>query len=361
MLASITRFLTPWRGAIIGDREIVEGRVPDEHAGPSDELARALAGWPGHHYWERASDGRWLVLVRETVESRERWWLHALLLFVTAITTTIAGAVLAGAGDSAWALPSWKMLRAGVPFSFPLLAILVAHESGHYVLARRYRVNASPPYFLPLPPQVSLIGTLGAFIRLRSPVFDRRTLFDIAIAGPIAGLVVALPVLALGLAKSIVAVGAPSHPLAHQILLYDGDLLLLGDSLLLRLLRLAIAPHGVLLLHPLAMAGWVGILVTMLNLLPLAQLDGGHITYALFGRRQRWIAYAFWLALVALGFVRAEWWVWALIALVIGRGRLAHPRVLSADRALSPGRRWLGYAGIALFVLTFMPAPIIPL
>jgi membrane-associated protease RseP (regulator of RpoE activity) len=359
MLSSITRFLAPWRGAIIGDRELVEGRIADDHAAPSPELARALAAWDGHHYWEDTPDGRWLVVVRERSGRRERWWLHALLLLLTAVTTTIAGAALAGREVPTLALPPLRTLAAGLPFSVPLLAILLAHESGHFSVARRYRVDASPPYFLPLPPVVSLVGTLGAFIKLRSPLFDRRTLFDIAVAGPLAGLAIALPALVVGLAWSDVVPGAPSTVVANQLVVLDGGVLLLGDSLLLRLLRLAVAPDGVLLLHPLAIAGWVGILVTMLNLLPLAQLDGGHITYALFGRRQHWIARGFWLALLALGFWRAEWWIWAVIALVVGRGRLAHPPVLSGERGLTPGRRRVGWLAVALFVLTFIPAPVI--
>ena len=362
MPAPITQYLDTWRGAVLGDREIVEGRVTDAHAAPSTELASALRAWDGFHYWEDTPSGRWLILVREPTRPRERWWLHALLLLVTMLTTSIAGAILAGRSGLPWTTPTLATLAAGVPFSVPLAIILLAHESGHYTLARRYRVDASPPYFLPLPPPVSLTGTLGAFIRLRSPVVDRRTLFDIAVAGPLAGLACALPALVVGLARSTVVPGAPSAPMAHQVVILGGTTLLLGDSILLRAIRLIVAPHGVLLLHPLAIAGWVGLLVTMLNLLPLTQLDGGHITYALYGPGQRWIARACWLGLVLLGVTARQhaWWLWAMIALVIGRGRLAHPPVLSSDRGLSPRRRWAGYATLALFALTFIPMPLVP-
>jgi membrane-associated protease RseP (regulator of RpoE activity) len=357
-VASFTGFLSPWRGAIIGTREVLEGRVAVE-SGPSSELARALSAWDGHHYLEDGPDGRWLVLVRETSGRRERWWLHALLLLLTAVTTTIAGAAFAGAELASWGVPSASGMMAGLRFSLPLLAILLAHESGHFAFARRYRVDASPPYFLPLPPQVSLIGTLGAFIRLRSPLLDRRTLFDIAVAGPIAGMLVALPALVAGLALSATVPGAPEGWAAHQLVPLDGGVILLGDSLLLHALRAMLGLHGVLLLHPLAIAGWVGLLVTMLNLLPLAQLDGGHITFALLGRAQRWVAWAAWAGLVALGFVRHEWWVWAALALVVGRGRLAHPAVLWSERTLTRGRRTLGWLAVALLLVTIMPTPVV--
>ncbi|MGH7717990.1 MAG: site-2 protease family protein, partial [Gemmatimonadaceae bacterium] len=229
---------------------------------------------------------------------------------------------------------------------------------GHYVAARRYRVDASPPFFIPFPWQINILGTMGAYIRLRSPVLDRRTLFDIGAAGPLAGLIVALPLLGLGLAWSTPSVNAPDLALAHQYILIEGHPFFLGDSLLLALVRQLVAPDGVLRLHPLAVAGWVGVLVTMLNMLPLAQLDGGHVTFALFGRAQTWIARAFWVALLFLGVLWWGWWIWAALGLILGRGRLSHPRILSPDRDLGPNRRRVGYLALAIFVVTFMPVPI---
>jgi membrane-associated protease RseP (regulator of RpoE activity) len=359
---AVTQYFTHWRSVSLGSREVIEGLVSDAHDGPSPPLSRLLSQWDGHFYWEELPEGRWLVLVRESAPSRERWWLHAALLVATVIATSWAGAGLLGFGEVWWGRPTLPGFRAGLMFSLPLLAILLAHESGHYVTARRYRVDASPPFFIPFPPQFSLLGTLGAFIRLRSPVFDRRTLFDIGVAGPLAGIAVALPVLAVGLS---ISEHMPPHTLAmtfsHQFIEAGGARWYLGDSLLLVAMRAVLAPHGVLHLHPLATAGWVGVLVTMLNMLPLAQLDGGHIAFALFGRRQTWIARLFWVVLIVLGWrYWSGWWLWAALGLIFGRGRLAHPRIIASEHPLRGARRMIGYLTIVLFLATFMPMPISP-
>ena len=358
----ITDLYSAWRAASLGDREIVEGTVPRERAAPSRETERALAAWDasdgagGAHYWDRSGGTDWLVLVRERVRPRERWWRHALLLALTIVTTTIGGAAIAGHAI-VWPHFPLASLRAGLAFSLPLAAILLAHESGHYVAARRYKVNASPPYFIPFPAFLNLLGTLGAFIRIRSPIFDRRTLFDVGVAGPIFGMVVALPVLIVGLALSSAAM-VPSMPMAHQFLVVDGTPFFLGDSLLVLGVRAAIGLHGTVHLGPVAVAGWVGVLVTALNLLPLAQFDGGHIAYAMSGRGQRIVSVYVWVGLLALGAVWGGWWIWAGLALVVGRGRLAHPEVLSPTRALDRRRMIAGWIAVGIFVLTFAPIPI---
>lgn len=352
----VTTYFTHWRELPLGDREIIEGFVDPAHAEPSPALAHALERWPGTHYWDNSPRGRTLVLVAEDRAPRERWWVHALLFAITLLSMTVAGAMFGGM-PSTWSLPSWAFLRVGLGFSIPLAAILAAHESGHYLVARKYRVNASPPYFLPLPPQLGLLGTMGAFIRLRSPLYDRRTLFDIGVAGPFAGMLVALPVLLLGLAHSgTVALGGA--PLAHQVVVLDDFQLLLGDSLLLSLCRALVGAQGTIALTPLAIAGWTGLFITTLNLLPLAQLDGGHITYALFGDAQPWIARFFWLLLIPIGHLWPGWWMWAVLALVIGRGRLAHPMLIAPERKLDAKRRALAWLAIALLLATFAPAAI---
>jgi membrane-associated protease RseP (regulator of RpoE activity) len=342
----------------LGGRDIVEGLVAREHEGPSPALARLLDEWDGLFYWESAPEGRWLVLVRETRRPRERWWLHAALLALTLITTSIAGAALTGV-SGVWYRPTVREVFAGLWFSVPLAGILLAHESGHYVAARRYRVNASPPFFIPFPAQINLLGTLGAFIRLRSPLFDRRTLFDIGAAGPLAGILIAVPCLLIGIAHSTPHPELDGFAFAHQYVMFFDTRVWLGDSLLLNAIRLLFGFPGVLALSPLAMAGWAGVLVTALNLLPLAQFDGGHIAYAVFGRGQAWIARFFWLALIPLGRLWWGWWLWAALALLLGRGRLEHPRLIAPERALDPTRRVLGWTTVAIFLLTFMPAPII--
>ncbi|HEY9515427.1 MAG TPA: site-2 protease family protein [Gemmatimonadaceae bacterium] len=355
----VTRYFTYWRAIELGSAQVLEGLVAREHDAPSLALARRIAEWDGHHYWQDSPEGRWLVLVQEHQRPGERWWLHAALFVITLIATSVGGAALAGF-SGIWYYPTLAEVRAGLPFSLPLLAILLAHESGHYVVARHYRVNASPPYFIPFPAHLNILGTLGAFIRLRSAVFDRRTLFDIGVAGPLAGLVVAVPVLLAGLALSVVEPAGPVAPLAHQYLALsvDGGIFI-GDSLLMSACRAVMGIHGAVRLHPIAMAGWVGLLVTSLNLLPLAQFDGGHIAYAMFGRAQPWVARLFWIALVPLGYFFWEgWWLWAGLGLLVGRGRLGHPSVVAAERPLDPWRQAVGWFAAAIFVLTFMPSPL---
>lgn len=352
----VTSFFTHWRHLPLGDREIIEGLVQPMHAGPSPALARAIARWPGAHYWDNTLEGRTLVLVAEDHAPRERWWLHAALFAIALLSMTVAGATFAGI-PADWHLPSLAALRIGLTFSIPLAAILAAHESGHYLAARRYRVNASPPFFIPFPPQLGLLGTMGAFIRLRSPLYDRRTLFDIGVAGPLAGIVVAIPILLVGLAQSA-SVTLPGMPLAHQLIVVEDWHLLLGDSLLLALCRAIVGAHGTIALTPLAIAGWTGLFITCLNLLPLAQLDGGHITFALFGNAQPWVARFFWLLLIPLGHLWQGWWLWALLALAIGRGQLGHPPVIAPERPLDAHRRMLAWLSIALLLLTFTPLAI---
>lgn len=341
----------------LGSREIIEGLVAPEHAGPSPLLSSYLTRWDGYHYWQRAQDGDWLVLVHEREPARERWWLHVALFIAAIFTTSVGGAMFAGVVDP-WRLETFLHPRAGFAFSLPLLAILLAHESGHYVTSRRYRVNASPPYFIPFPAPLDLIGTLGAFIRLRSPLFDRRTLFDVGVAGPLAGIVVAIPVLLFGLHASIAWPALETRAFAHQFARFNGDPILIGDSLLLMACRGLLGIHGMIELSPLAVAGWVGIFVTSLNLLPLAQLDGGHVAFAMHPYAQRFIARAMWVALIPLGLVWSGWWFWAVLSLVIGRGRLVHPPVIAPERPLDARRQMVGWLALALFVITFMPLPI---
>lgn len=375
-MTSLIPFLQFWRSTMTRDREVVDAVVLPAHRGPSAELLAALRQWPGVHYWVEGDGAGRLMLVRPLAKPvRERWWLHGLLFAATFLTTWMAGAVLAGvppswpairlaqAGHSLRAVIDWLwQLRPGLEFAMAFLAILLAHETGHFLTARRYGINASPPYFLPFPPYFAptpplwnFVGTLGAFIRLRSPVADRQQLLDVGAAGPWAGFVVALIVLAVGMLVSqpIRAIEAA----APQLIMVGGTPLYLGDSLTMALARRLFTDGGVVLLHPLALAGWLGLLVTMLNLLPLGQLDGGHVLYALMGRRQAWVGLAAWVALLVLGFWFWGWWVWAVFTVILGRGSLAHPAVLDRYRRVGPTRRPFGWATVLLFLLTFTPVP----
>lgn len=372
----MTPFFQFWRSTRTRDREIVDAVVLPEHRGPSPALRAALDAWRGMHYWVKGDGAGRLMLIRPLGKAvRERWWLHAVLFAATFLTTWMAGAVLAGVPPS-WpairllelrgaigAVLDWLIqLRPGLEFAMAFLAILLAHETGHYIAAQRYGINTSPPYFLPFPPYFAptpplwnFVGTLGAFIRLRSPVADRQQLLDVGAAGPWAGFVVALIVLSVGL---VVSQSVPAlEAAAPQMIVVGGTPLYLGDSLIMAAARRLLTDGGVVLLHPLALAGWLGLLVTTLNLLPLGQLDGGHVLYALIGRRQVWVGALTWLGLLALGPWFWGWYVWAAFTLILGRGSLAHPTVLDRYRPISPGRRPFGWASALLFVVTFTPVP----
>jgi len=363
---SLTRFLRAWRTIPLRDREVVDALVDPAHEGPSAELAAALRAWPGSHYWSDESDGRHLVLTQAAAPpTREAWGVHGLLFAATLFTTTLAGAIIAGAvpddprvlfHPGAW-IRDWP---AGLSFSLPLLAILLCHELGHYVTARRYDLDVSPPYFLPAPPIPVWIGTLGAFIRLRTVLTDRRQLIDVGAAGPIAGFLVALPVLWIGLAHSTPILASNGASGIHGMILWFGGApaAQLGDSLVTLLVRRVAAPGATALtMHPMALAGWLGMFVTTLNLLPIAQLDGGHILFAALPRWQERAARAFWIGIMLLGVFWVGWLIWGFVVLALSRGRLGHPPVLDAYRPLPRSRRRLAWVSLVLFLVTFAPVP----
>jgi membrane-associated protease RseP (regulator of RpoE activity) len=291
------------------------------------------------------------------VRPRHRYWLHALLFLLTLLSTTVVGAGFAQSfaanlpssfnGDlygyvRMWHQPSF--LLQGLPFSLTLLTILMAHEMGHFITARYYGVDVSLPYFLPAP---TLIGTMGAFIRIRSAIFSKRALFDIGIAGPIAGFVVLLAPLAVGLSLSRVSPGAVHH----------SDLVF-GNPLLLQLFE-RIAFPGVrvedIYLHPVARAAWVGLLATALNLLPIGQLDGGHILYAFAGEKTRWLSRFFVALLIPMGiFFAYSWLVWAVLLFFFG---MRHP-VIYDPYPIGRARTWLGIAALIILILTFTLSPV---
>jgi Zn-dependent protease len=366
---TLANYLTFWRTTTVRDREMIEAVVHPDHIGPSEELEQALDHWPGVHYWATRKDENRLVLLRALEPApKERWWLHILLFLGTFFMVWKGGALLLGessatipslAGGASQAvreLIAWLPSTGGLSFATALMAILLTHEMGHYFAAKRYGINTSPPFFIPAPVEVNFIGTFGAFIRLRSPVVDRRQLLDVGAAGPWAGVIVALLMLVVGLDKSfLVRMGEPG------MVVEMGRSLRLGDSLLTLWLRNLILGEGRVILDPLAVAGWVGLLVTTFNLLPLGQLDGGHILYALLGDRQRHLGILAWTGLVVLGWW-VHYWPWLLLAgliLVLGGGRLAHPPVLERERPLPPSRWPLAWASIVLFVVTFAPVPIL--
>jgi membrane-associated protease RseP (regulator of RpoE activity) len=267
--------------------------------------------------------------------------IHVVLFLLTLLTTTMAGSFQAGLNP----LTDPRLLVHGLPFSATLMAILLVHEMGHFLVSRLHGVEATPPYFIPGPP--FLIGTFGAFIRMRTPT-NRRALFDVGAAGPWAGFLLAIPAVVVGLRLSEVA-PLPVEPKG----------LLLGDSLTfaaLTRLTLGVSPAEVAItLHPIALAGWFGLFVTFLNLLPVGQLDGGHVVYALVGRRHRWVARLGLAAIVGLAFFGwVGWVVWAVLVTVIG---VDHPPTID-DTPLDPRRRLGAWLTLALLAATFMPVPV---
>ncbi len=262
----------------------------------------------------------------------QKIWLHAVLFVLTVGTTFFVG-LNDGISGALW-------------YSGAIMAILLAHEMGHFFAARRHGVPATLPYFIPMP--FSPFGTMGAVIRMSGFIRDRRALMDIGAAGPLAGLALIIPAIVIGVLKSKILPAAS----------FGEGTISLGDSLLFKgLSRLAVGPIAEgqdILLHPLAFAGWVGLLVTALNLLPIGQLDGGHVSYALFRSRSRVVAAVFYSALAAVClFLYAGWILLAVLLFFIRK----HPPTLNDDLPLDRKRTALGWVLLAVFVLSATPVP----
>jgi hypothetical protein len=368
-----------WRVMPLGSREVIDALVLPAHRGGSAELRAVLSAWPGSWYWADRGQTH-LVLLRARGGTRPRWLLHLALFLLTVLFALGAGAALAGV----WYPPpvhgfsdvftgigaifrglwngEWTLLLEGWTFAAPLLGILLVHELGHYLAARRYSIDSSPPFFLPIPPTLSPLGTLGAFIRLRSPVLDRRQLLDVGAAGPLAGFVVALAVLVWGYLISQPTSAMPAalrDPGSAAIwVAFAGEPIGLGDSLLTLALRhWAFGDAAAVHLSLPAFAGWVGVFITGLNLLPLSQLDGGHVLYGLLGSRQRTAALVTVFGLLALAQLAPTWYVWVAMTFLIGGGGWSHPSVVVPERPVPPSRRWVGLVSILVFALTFVPLP----
>jgi membrane-associated protease RseP (regulator of RpoE activity) len=238
-----------------------------------------------------------------------------------------------------------QLLLAGVPFAFTLIGILLAHELGHFFACRYYGISASYPYFLPAP---TLIGTLGAFIRIRSPIYNRKALFDVGLAGPVVGFLFAVPALAIAIFYSRVVPFSD----AHSSIVFGQPIVM---RLLVAVLRPGVAP-GDLLLHPVGRAAWVGLFATALNLLPGGQLDGGHILYSVASKYHRKITLAVALLLIPLGlFFWNGWILWSVLLLAIG---FRHPPLLNRWEKLDRTRLLWAAVAVLMFILCFMPMPV---
>lgn len=288
---------------------------------------------------------------------QDRRGRHALLLLLTVVSTTFAGAnhylaFKSGFSPNPLDVTTADMLLGGLWYSGTILAILGCHELGHYFACRYYDVDASLPYFLPMP--LVLTGTLGAFIRIREQIPSKRMLFDIGIAGPIAGFVVAVPALVLGVALSnVVQLPDPLPPLTLE----------LGEPLLYKLAAWAIwgaTPDGFTVnMHPMAFAAWFGLLATALNLFPIGQLDGGHIAYAVLGRRSSIITLVMIAVAMILSYFSSSWVVWTglMVVMLVLFGR-HHPQTYDEHVPLDRTRLLLAGFALLMFVLSFTPVPI---
>jgi membrane-associated protease RseP (regulator of RpoE activity) len=288
-------------------------------------------------------------------------WPAAVMFLLTVLTTLAVGSQLATSyADNQLSFSNvdnpftmiWQplvhpsVLLLGIPFSFTLLGILFAHEMGHYIACKLYKIDVSYPMFLPAP---NLFGTFGAFIRIRSPFPTRRALFDVGIAGPIAGFVVAVPAIAYSVATAKIVPDA------------QGSDLLLGIPPLVHIFAALFHPNTPvrwLLLNPVGCAAWFGLFATALNLLPIWQLDGGHILYSLANEGHRRISIALSLALIALGYQWMGWALWGFILLVLTL-RFRHPPVMNRWEYLDGSRRFLAMVALAIFLLCFTPVPVV--
>ena len=324
-----------------------------------------------------------IILLKGIVKPRpSNPWINLILFILTGISVVFAGSFFEYRGpltsDFSQVLPFLlPALYRGMAFAASLLAILLAHEFGHFFAARYHRSAVTLPYFIPFP--FSPFGTMGAFIQLKEPPKNKRILLDIGIAGPLAGLVVAIPLLFLGLYLSqtdklpLILGQGQAFSLEGNSLLYlfikfivFGELLpapvnLAGINPLIYWLRYFFTgqpvPFGALdvLLHPVAWAGWAGLLITALNLIPAGQLDGGHILYSLFGKRSRILLPFVLVALIILGTVWSGWWLWAFLIFMLGR---MHAEPLDQITPLDPRRKALAVFGLVVFVLVFTPIPL---
>lgn len=327
---------------------------PSEEA--YEKLDRQLADLD-HLALFREGDGKHVIhLVRGRPKPRPRTWhVNALLLVATFFSVLIVGTTIA-IGEISLSEPARANALAGnlllelwrgLPYALSILAILGAHEFGHYFAARKHRLATTLPYFIPAP-FISPLGTFGAFIQLREPIRNRKMLMDIGAAGPLAGLMVAIPILIIGLATSIVSPIQPGSTVEGNSLLYAlAKTIVFGRFL----------PDGQVdvLVNQLAWAGWTGLLVTALNLIPIGQLDGGHILYALIGEVARRLYYPLIGVLVALTFLVSEvWFFWLILLFLFGR---VYATPLDMITRLDRRRQWIGALSLVIFLVTFTPIP----
>ena len=294
---------------------------------------------------KRVKDQDTILMVPAPTQKRSsRRWVNLVLFLATVGTVMLGGALMEGYNPLAD--PPTSLLR-GLPFACALLGILVTHEAAHFLTARAHGMRASLPYFIPVP--FSTIGTFGAVIKMESPIKDRKSLLDIGLSGPLAGLVVSLVVLVVGLRYSEVMTYLPDAPLAP-----------LGTGLVVDwITEMVLGPlrdDSVVVLHPIALAGWFGVFITFINLIPVSQLDGGHVGYAFFGSAHRLVAMLIFGGMLVLGLLFSPWWfMWALVIFFLGG--LRHPPPLNDITPLDRKRKVLAMLSFGLLFLLGTPRP----
>jgi membrane-associated protease RseP (regulator of RpoE activity) len=341
-----------------------------------DQLAQALRELNVTPLFRLEENRHVVVLMNGVIQLKPtKVWGNILFFILTILSVMFAGAVSA-TGSIPTNISDWPaFMLSGLPFAAALLAILVCHEFGHYLAGRYHKTAVTLPFFIPFP--LSLFGTMGAFIQLKEPPKNRRILLDIGIAGPLAGLIVAIPILLLGIYLS---------PVARIPFMLPVGQIFEGNSILYLLLKFIVKgqllpqplnyaslnpivywlryfftgtplPAGGLdiNLSPIAWAGWAGLLVTALNLIPAGQLDGGHIMYVLLGKRTSKLLPFILFALILLGFVWSGWWFWAALIFFLGR---FHAEPLDQITTLDSRRKALAILGVVVFFLVFMPVPL---
>lgn len=348
-----------------------------------DLLAAALTAYEITPLFRVEEDRQVIYLIKGNfVSSPSKVWINVLMFALTVLSVWLAGAMYAFGYNhpnvqinSLVELYRLTLLNFwdGLPFALSLMGILLAHEFGHYLVGRWHKADVTLPYFIPLPIPGGF-GTMGAVIQMKSPPRNRRSLLDIGIAGPVAGLVVAIPVILLGLSLSKLGPVMPNTQLEGNSILY----LLLKYTVFGKLLPAPVDYNGVqpfvywvryvitgtpvpiggtdVQLNPIAWAGWVGLLVTSLNLIPAGQLDGGHVMYALFGKRMRKLLVPILVMLVVLGFFWAGWWLWVFLLLFFGR---MSDEPLDQITQLDGRRRLVALLVLVLFILVFIPVPLV--
>ncbi|GAB4379584.1 MAG: site-2 protease family protein [Calditrichia bacterium] len=340
----------------------------DERYVSDDQISQLIARLLSNGYFPRIQRqyGNLFVHVvpQKVADKPARIWINVLLFLLTIFSTMMAGAIMLQKDF----FSDFSLILAGWPYSLAVMLILTAHEMGHYLAARYHKLKVTLPYYIPLPIPAFHFGTLGAFIKIKSPIPSRLALLDVGAAGPISGFVVSIIFLVIGYANlpdlpGIIAYVEQMHPWdVHD----QGINLVLGKSLLFAFFNDVLAggrlPMNEVYHFPFIFAGWIGFLVTALNLIPIGQLDGGHILYALFRKKARLAGMISFLLLLILNFVliiRFFSFVWVLwIILILFLIGFRHPPTMQDDPPLNFTRRVIGWITLSIFILCFTPLPI---